>query len=241
VSALLSLERVNTFYGQSHILHDLSLEVHAGEVVSLLGRNGVGKTTTMRTIMGMSPPRSGRVAFDGRTISGQAPHRVFRQGIHLVPQGRRIFPQLTVAENLRLATFRSGVRDVKRAFALTYERFPRLGERQGFRAGYLSGGERQMLAVARALLGRPQMILFDEPSEGLAPRVVGEIRDIISEVAAQGIAVLLAEQNIRMALSVASRNYIIDKGQVHFEGTSPQVEGDKEVMDYLGVTTRKRR
>lgn len=239
MSVLLRLENVNTFYGQSHILHDMSLEIKRGEVVSLLGRNGAGKTTTMRSIMGMSPPRFGRIHFQGEVISGWPSHRIFRRGVHLVPQGRRIFPQLTVAENLKLAMFKSGVGNFDEAFERTYGKFPLLRERQRFKAGHLSGGERQMLAIARALLGHPQLILFDEPSEGLAPKIVVEIRNIIAEIAGQGIAVLLAEQNIKMALTVAKRNYIIDKGQVCFEGTSEEIEQNKDMRAYLGVTTRK--
>lgn len=236
---LLALEQVNTFYGKSHILHGLSLQVDSGEVVGLLGRNGAGKTTTMRTIMGMNPPRKGRIVFQGQQVTRWPPHRIFRAGIHLVPQGRRIFPQLSVAQNLKLAMFNAGVSDAKQAFAQTYQQFPRLQERQRYKAGYLSGGERQMLAIARALLGRPSLILFDEPSEGLAPIIVAEIERIILRIARQGIAILLAEQNVRMALRIAARNYVIDKGRVRFEGTSDQIEANEEVKAFLGVSTRR--
>ncbi|MBI1743200.1 ABC transporter ATP-binding protein [Candidatus Acetothermia bacterium] len=236
---MLSIENIDTFYGQSHVLHGLSLEVKPGEIVSLLGRNGSGKTTTMRSVTGMTPPRAGQIFYLGGKISGWPPHQIFRAGAHLVPQGRRIFPQLTVIENLKLAMFQSGVRDERAALQETYKLFSRLEERKNFKAGHLSGGERQMLAIARALLGKPQLILFDEPSEGLAPMVVKEIRDIIVQLGQQGVSILLAEQNVKMALTAATRHYVIDKGQVRFTGTTAEIEQNEEVESYLGVSTRR--
>ena len=239
MSTLLSIESIDTFYSQSHVLHGLSLEVKPGEIVSLLGRNGSGKTTTMRSVTGLTPPRAGQIFYHGEKISGWPPHRIFRAGVHLVPQGRRIFPQLTVIENLKLAMFQSGVKDERAALHETFRLFARLDERKNFRAGHLSGGERQMLAIARALLGNPQLILFDEPSEGLAPMVVKEIRDIILQLGQQGVSILLAEQNVKMALTAATRHYVIDKGQVRFSGTTAEIERNEEIESYLGVATRR--
>lgn len=229
----LELNDINTYYGGSHILHNLSLKVGEGEVTSLLGRNGAGKTTTMRTIMGLTPPRTGSIVFREEEIAGLPPHEIFRRGISLVPQGRRIFPALTVEENLRLAIIKGG--ELENA----YERFPILKERRRQRAGHLSGGERQMLAIARALVGRPRLILFDEPTEGLAPIVVREIRGIITGIRGEGIAILLAEQNVKMALALADRHYIIDKGEVKFQGSRKELEEKGEVLEtYLGVSIR---
>lgn len=233
---LLELKEVHTYYGQSHVLQGLSLAVGEGEVVALLGRNGAGKTTTMHSVMGLVPPREGSVCLQGEELRGKPPHEIFQRGVKLVPQGRRIIPSLTVEENLRLALIatRSSVRG---ELARVYKRFPILEERRNQRAGHLSGGERQMLAIARALLGKPRLILMDEPSEGLAPIVIGEIARIISEIKGTGVSILLAEQNVRLALEVADRHYILDKGRVQFQGTREELEANPEMMQsYLGVS-----
>lgn len=241
MSVLLSVECIHTYYGQSHVLQGLSLEVGRGEVVSLLGRNGAGKTTTIRSIMGLTPPRDGTIRFQDRRISDLPTHTIFRLGIRLVPQGRRIFSQLTVEENLKLAMLHSHVRDEHLALEQLYDRFPRLRARRRNKGHHLSGGELQMLAVARALLGEPRLILLDEPSEGLAPLIVQEIRDMIKEIATTGVSILLAEQNVEMALRVAHRHVVIDKGQVRYQGSSAELEADSAIMeDYLGVSVNRR-
>jgi branched-chain amino acid transport system ATP-binding protein len=233
----LALERVNTFYGPSHILFDVSLAVEEGTVTCLLGRNGAGKTTTIRTIMGLTPPRSGRITFDGLPISGLRPHEIFRRGIKLVPQGRGIFPRLSVEENLRLAMLKADVRDpgheLRRAFAL----FPILEERRAQKGRTLSGGQLQMLAIARALLGRTRLIVMDEPTEGLAPLVVQDIEGALLDIKRAGVTVVLAEQNVRMALAVADRHHIMDNGRVVFSGSSADIRDNEEIKTvYLGVS-----
>lgn len=241
MSAILQVEEIHTYYDQSHVLHGLSLEVGRGEVASLLGRNGAGKTTTMRSLTGMTPPQAGEIRFLGQVISGLPPHAIFRRGIRLVPQGRRIFPQLTVEENLRLAMIRGQIQNEQKELDSIYDRFPRLKERRRNKGRHLSGGERQMLAVARALLGNPKLILFDEPSEGLAPLIVREVRDMILEIAATGVSILLAEQNVKLALTVAQRHYVMDKGQVRFQGTGEELSCHDEVLKgYLGVSARRK-
>jgi len=235
---LLEVQGIHTYYGQSHVLQGLSLKVDHNEVVSLLGRNGSGKTTTIHSIMGLTPPQEGKILFYGEDLKGKPPHEIFRRGIKLVPQGRRIISSLTVEENLRLALLAVQVADARREFEQAYERFPILKERRHQRAGHLSGGERQMLAIARAIVGKPRLILMDEPSEGLAPFVIREIKHIITEIKQAGVSMLLAEQNVKLALEVADRHYIIDKGQVQFEGTSGELQSNKKIMEgYLGVSS----
>lgn len=235
--ALLALEGIHTYYGRSHVLCGLSLSVGEREVVSLLGRNGAGKTTTMHSVMGLVPPREGSVRLLGEELRGKPPHEIFRRGVKLVPQGRRIIPSLTVEENLRLALLAAPERgSTRRELARVYEQFPILDERRKQKAGYLSGGERQMLAIARALLGKPRLILMDEPSEGLAPIIVQEIARIIREIKETGVSILLAEQNVKLALEVADRHYVLDKGRVQFEGTRDELEANPQIMQsYLGV------
>jgi len=235
---LLELREIHTYYGQSHVLQGLSLEVAEREVVSLLGRNGAGKTTTMHSIMGLVPPRRGAIRLDGEELRGRPPHEIFQRGVRLVPQGRRIIPTLTVEENLRLALIAVPA-SVREELARVYEHFPILRERRHQHAGHLSGGERQMLAIARALLGRPRLILMDEPSEGLAPIVIREIAHIIFEIKETGVSILLAEQNVRLALEVAERHYVIDKGQVRFQGSGEELQSNPRVMEsYLGVAVQ---
>ncbi len=231
---MLSLSSVHAYYGDSHILHDVSLELARGEVVCLLGRNGAGKTTTALAIMGYLAPRPGSIRFEGRDIGGWAPHRVSRAGIGFVPQERGVFPSLTVRENLTVAA-RAG--DTGRwTLGAVYELFPRLREREGNLGFQLSGGEQQMLSIARALMLNPRLLLLDEPSEGLAPMIVREIMDVLRTLKAEGLAVLLIEQNLRAALDLGDRHYVLSKGAVCFTGTSADLEGNEQVLrDYLSV------
>jgi branched-chain amino acid transport system ATP-binding protein len=231
----LRLEDVHTFYDQSHILHGVTLSVEKGATVALLGRNGMGKTTTIRSIMGMTPPRSGSVWFQGRELTGLPPRKIARAGIALVPQGRGVFPSLTVEENMRIVARR---REDGRGWELpdVYELFPRLKERRGNYAGTLSGGEQQMLAIGRALMTAPDAILLDEPSEGLAPSIVRRVADTIRDLKSAGMTILLVEQIVSMALEVADYVYVLSKGQVVHESTPEQLRGDEAAMRaHLGV------
>ena len=235
----LALEGVNTYYGPSHILFDLGLTVAEGTVTCLLGRNGAGKTTAIRTIMGLTPPRSGAITFRGERISGLRPWQIFRRGIKLVPQGRGIFPPLSVEENLRLALLRAEAQEPAAELEKVYALFPVLAERRRQRGQTLSGGELQMLAIARALLGRTGLILMDEPTEGLAPLVVRTIQETLHRIKREGATVLLAEQNARMALDVGDWHHIIDDGRIRFSGDSRSILGNDEIMtQYLGVSPR---
>ncbi|HEV2359623.1 MAG TPA: ABC transporter ATP-binding protein [bacterium] len=228
---LLDLEAVHTYYGESHVLQGVTLHVEAGRITCLVGRNGAGKTTTVRTVMGFTPPRGGRIAYDGRPITGTPPHRVARLGIALVPQGRGIFADLTVRQHLTLAD-RPGGWSVDRACA----RFPILQERGQQPAGLLSGGEQQMLAIARALVMGPRLVILDEPSDGLAPLFVAKVRDILLDMRTEGLGVLLVEQNLALAHAVADRLYVLNKGRVVFEGTPADLDGAPDVRArFLGV------
>jgi branched-chain amino acid transport system ATP-binding protein len=239
MATALSLEGVNAFYGPSHILFDLALTVGEGTVTCLLGRNGAGKTTTIRTIMGLTPPRSGSITFRGARISGLRPWQIFRRGIKLVPQGRGIFPPLTVEENLRLALLRTEAGAPEPELEKVYTLFPVLAERRRQRGQTLSGGELQMLAIARALVGRTGLILMDEPTEGLAPLVVRAIQETLHRIKREGVTVLLAEQNARLALEVGDWHHIIDDGRIRFSGDSRTVLANDEIMtQYLGVSRR---
>jgi branched-chain amino acid transport system ATP-binding protein len=232
MSSILQVEHVDAFYGIGHILHGMSLAVGAGEVVALLGRNGAGKTTTLRCIAGLTPPRSGAIRYKGRDIAGLEPHRISRMGIALVPETRGIFSFLTCHENLAIAA-RPGSRWRLEA---VLERFPRLRERLANKGQQLSGGEQQMLAIARALLTGPQLLLLDEPSQGLAPIVVDAVMDTIRSLKAERVSMLLVEQNAEMALQLADRVYVIDHGTVVFEGTPGRLRADRQVTrTYLGV------
>jgi branched-chain amino acid transport system ATP-binding protein len=227
----LSVEGIHTYYGDSHILHGVSLSVAAGEAVAILGRNGAGKTTMIRSIVGFTPPRAGRIVFDGEGIHGWLPYRIARRGVALVPQGRRIFAPLSVRENLVLGARADGW-TLERIFAL----FPRLAERQGQVAGTLSGGEQQMLALGRALLTNGRMLLLDEPSEGLAPLVVREIGRVVQGLKGERLSILLVEQNYHLALQVADRVYVMNKGQIVYEGSPTELGRDEDVKRrYLGV------
>jgi len=235
---MLSLTDVHTYYGKSHILHGVSLEVGSGEVVGLLGRNGVGKSTTLKSVMGLARPAQGRVTFEGRDITGLAPHQLPRVGIAWVPEDRRIFKLLSVLENLRTGLDRAGVDDARREKLLdkVYAAFPVLRERRHQAGGTLSGGEQQMLAIARAMMLEPKIILLDEPTEGLMPRMVSQIRDIIGVLHDEGVAILLVEQNVPLTLEVSNRVYIMEKGVVRHQAPAADLRANHAVIhQYLGV------
>jgi len=228
---MLDVEAIHTYYGDSHVLHGVSLRVGAGEAVAVLGRNGAGKTTAIRSIVGFTPPRAGRVMFEGEAIERWPAYRIARRGVALVPQGRRIFAPLSVRENLLLGARARGF-TLERVYAL----FPRLREREQQSGGTLSGGEQQMLAIGRALLTNSRLILLDEPSEGLAPMIVREIGRILLALKAERLSLLLVEQNYHLALRVADRVYVMSKGQIVWEGTPAGLEAAEEVKRrYLGV------
>ena len=229
---MIELRKVNTFYGLGHILHDLSLSVAEGEVVALLGRNGAGKSTTLRSITGLTPPRTGEIRYRGRNIAGSKPHEVSRMGIALVPETRDIFSFLTARENLSIAQRKTSRWQIDSVL----ERFPSLKERLNNKGRQLSGGEQQMLAIARALLTGPDLLLLDEPSQGLAPLVVSAVMSTIQELKKERVSMLLVEQNAEMALQLADRVYVIDHGTVVFEGTPAALRADRQVTTtYLGV------
>jgi branched-chain amino acid transport system ATP-binding protein len=235
---MLVLDDVHTHYGKSHVLHGVSLRVERGEVVGLLGRNGVGKSTTLKTLMGIVRPSAGRVTFEGRDVTGEPPHRLARLGIGYVPEDRRVFRLLTVMENLRTGLDRPGVSEDRRRVLLekVYAAFPVLRERRGQAGGTLSGGEQQMLAIARAMMLEPKVILLDEPTEGLMPRMVAQIREIIRVLHRDGVAILLVEQNVPLTLEVADRVYIMEKGVVRHHAPAAALRADAAVVhQYLGV------
>ena len=232
--AVLTVEELHTAYGLSRVLFGVSLHIGAGECVCLLGRNGVGKTTTMRSIMGLTPAASGRIVWKGRNITRQAPFRVAELGIGFVPEDRRIFADLTVWENLDVATRRRGADGftVERVFEL----FPKLRELRDRQGGFLSGGEQQMLTIARTLMGNPEVLLLDEPSEGLAPLVVDHLKDQIGRLAREGLTILLAEQNVDFCLDLADRVYVLEKGHIRYEGTARAFREDESIRaQYLAL------
>jgi branched-chain amino acid transport system ATP-binding protein len=229
---MIELERINTYYGLGHILHDLSLRIGESEVVALLGRNGAGKTTTLRSITGLTAPRTGAIRYKGRDIAGLAAHQVSRLGIALVPETRDIFSYLSAKENLAIAARASSRWNMESVL----ERFPSLKTRLTNKGRELSGGEQQMLAIARALLTGPDLLLLDEPSQGLAPMVVNAVMSTINELKKERVSMLLVEQNAEMALQLADRVYVIDHGTVVFEGTPAALRSDRQVTTtYLGV------
>ena len=231
--SLLEVDRVNSYYGDSHILFDVSMRVEEGEVVALLGRKGSGKTTTMRAIMGVLPPRSGEVRFGGRKISGKQPYEIAKFGIQLVPDIRRIIKTITVEENLKLAALTA---KSPWTFERIYETFPRLRERRNFMGRSLSSGEQQMLAIARALIRDARVLLRDEPFEGLAPIIVHDLLETTKRLAAEGRTILIVEQNVRAALLLAHRTYVLNRGHVVLEATPAELESQPDVMhQYLGV------
>ena len=235
---LLAVEEIHTYYGKSHILDGVSLEVGRGEVVGLLGRNGVGKSTTLKAVAGLVHSSRGEVWFEGRPITRLPAHRVARLGIGYVPEDRRIFPLLTVTENLRTGLDRHGVTAARKKELLqkVYEYFPVLAERRGQAGGTLSGGEQQMLAIARAMMLEPKIILLDEPTEGLMPRMVSQIREIIGVLHREQVAVLLVEQNVPLTLECARRVYILEKGMVRHHAPAAELQvNDSVIHQYLGV------
>jgi len=228
----LEVEGVHTYYGESHVLQGVSLRVDPGEVLAILGRNGMGKTTLIRTIIGFTPPREGRVLYEGTEITRLPPFRMVALGMALVPQGRRVFPSLSVRENLDVARRGEGRWSLEQVYAL----FPRLRERAGNRANKLSGGEQQMLAIGRALMSNPDLLLMDEPTEGLAPLLVREVGRVISELKRSGLSILLVEQNLALALSVADRVHVLSRGQIVHTGTPAELMRNDDVKTrYLGV------
>ena len=229
---ILEIESIETFYGLGHILHGLSLAVAEGEVVALLGRNGAGKTTTLRSITGLTQPRAGEIRYKGRSIAGLAPHRISQMGIALVPETRGIFSYLNARENLLIAERRGSRWQMETVLG----RFPALRERLESKGRLLSGGEQEMLAIARALMTGPDLLLLDEPSQGLAPLVVNAVMDTIRELKKQRVSMLLVEQNVEMALQLADRVYVIDHGTVVFEGSPGALRADQRITaTYLGV------
>jgi branched-chain amino acid transport system ATP-binding protein len=257
---MLTVEDVHTYYGESHILHGVSLEVRAGEAVAVLGRNGVGKTTLIRSVVGFTPPRRGTIRYDGREIQRLPSYRIARAGLALVPQGRRIFAPLSVLENLLIGKRRPELRDRSRAesrershaasgtghprlephayssLQKIHELFPRLRERGAQNAGTLSGGEQQMLAIGRALMTNPKLIVLDEPSEGLAPLIVRDIGRALQRLKAAGLSILLVEQNVQLALRVADRVYVMSKGQIVYHGASSALDANEDVKRrFLGI------
>jgi len=228
---LLAVEDIYTAYGQSQVLFGVSLRVTAGECVALLGRNGVGKSTTMRSIMGLTPPVRGRVLWKARDIRGRAPYQVAREGLGFVPEDRRIFSELSVWENLDVAARRArpGGWTVERV----YDLFPKLQELRDRQGGFLSGGEQQMLTIARTLMGNPELLLLDEPSEGLAPLVVDHLRAQIARLKHEGLTILLAEQNTEFSLALADRVYVLEKGAVRFSGPAADLRDNPRLRDEL--------
>jgi len=231
---MLAVRDVHTYYGESHVLHGVSLDVAPGEVVAILGRNGMGKTTLIRSVVGFSPPRRGRVSFKGADVTGWAPFRRVERGMALVPQGRRVFASLSVRENLDVARAGDGIWTLGKVYAL----FPRLAERAENRANKLSGGEQQMLAIGRALMSNPALLLMDEPTEGLAPLLVREVGRVIAELKRAGLSILLVEQNLPMAVSVADRVHVLNRGQIVYSGRPAELLADEDVKSrYLGVAS----
>jgi branched-chain amino acid transport system ATP-binding protein len=236
---MLEVEGIHSHYGKSHILHGVSLELNQGELVCLLGRNGVGKSTTLKSIMGIVRPTQGSIRFDGKELVGSQPYQIARLGVGYVPEDRRIFKSLTVHENLLMGTQKtknSGSAERVWTIDRIYEIFPNLGERRSNKGSHLSGGEQQMLTVARTLMGNPKLILVDEPTEGLAPLIVKDVLEMLSAVRKSGVTVLMVEQNFKAAIKVADRFYIMAKGQVVFEGGMAALLAAEEVRkNYLEV------
>jgi branched-chain amino acid transport system ATP-binding protein len=225
----LEAEGLNTFYGKSHILHDVGLTVAEGRITTLLGRNGAGKSTTLRSLVGLTPPRSGHVRVFGQDTTRLPTYRIAGLGVGYVPEGRRIFANLTVDENLQVPLERPGPWTIPRIYQL----FPRLAERKQYRGRQLSGGEQEMLSIARALLLNPRLLILDEPSQGLAPLIVREVFRIVEQMRTEGISVLLVEQNVRVALDVADDAYVIENGQIVYTGPAAELGADEERIQAL--------
>jgi branched-chain amino acid transport system ATP-binding protein len=235
MTTVLRAHEIQTYYGKSHILHGVSLEVNEGEIVTMLGRNGAGKTTTVRSIMSLTPPRAGTIEIFGRSTTRLPTHRVAELGIGYVPEGRKIFGNLTVLENLKVPQARTGPWGLDRIFKL----FPRLEERKSQLGRQLSGGEQEMLAIARPLLLNPRLMLLDEPSQGLAPLIVKEVMQVIKTMRSEGLSVLLIEQNVPLSLAVADRAYVLDDGKVVHSGPAAALASDKELVDKLAGAGHK--
>lgn len=235
---MLKIDNINTFYGNIHALQDVSLEINEGEIITLIGANGAGKSTTLMSVSGIVPVRSGSITFQGEEISGLDPDHVVTRGLVQVPEGRRIFPQLTVRENLDMGAFlRRDKVEIAKDLAYVYELFPRLEDRRNQAGGTLSGGEQQMLAISRALMARPKLLLLDEPSLGLAPLLVQQIFEIITRINKEGgVSIFLVEQNAHMALKVAHRGYVLETGNVTLSDTAANLAADEDVKKaYLGL------
>jgi branched-chain amino acid transport system ATP-binding protein len=228
---LLALDDVHTYYGEAHILQGVSLTVAEGECVTLIGRNGAGKTTTLCSIMGVVPPARGTIRLGGEDITRLPTHQVVRRGMAWVPEDRRVLPNLTVLENLRLGMLATGTADgSEELLEEVFRYFPRLADRVGHRGGHLSGGEQQMLAIARALVARPRLMLVDEPTEGLAPLLVRNLTEILAAINRAGTAILLVEQTLEVALALAHRVYVMDQGRIQFQGTPEDLKGDPTIQ-----------
>ena len=234
--AMLEVKDINVYYGAIHAIKGISLSVEEGEIVTLIGANGAGKSTTLRTISGLLKPKTGEINFLGKSIAGMPAHKIVREGISQVPEGRRIFAEMTVQENLELGAFiRTDKDDIQNDFKMVFGRFPRLEERRLQQAGTLSGGEQQMLAMGRALMSRPKLLLLDEPSMGLAPLLIREIFSIIVDINKTGTTVLLVEQNANMALSIANRAYVLETGRITISGDAKKLAASEDIRKaYLG-------
>ena len=236
MTSALTAEGLHTYYGKSHILHGVSLEVSEGKITALLGRNGAGKTTTLRSLMGLTPPREGRVTIFGNQTVRWPTYRIAAQGVGYVPEGRRIFANLSVEENLKVPLERDGPWTIERIYQL----FPRLAERKLNRGRQLSGGEQEMLSIGRALLLNPKLLLLDEPSQGLAPLIVREVFRIVAQMRAEGISVLLVEQNARMSLEIADHAYVLDDGAIVYSGSARELAADEaRVQALAGVSAEE--
>ena len=233
--ALLEVKDIHVYYGSIHAVKGVSFEVNQGEIVTLIGANGAGKSTVLNTVSGLLHPRSGSIVFDGKDLKGVAPHKIVQHGLAQCPEGRRIFLQMTVDENLEMVAFTQPSADTAQGIEDVYQRFPRLQERRSQVAGTLSGGEQQMLAIGRALMSKPKLLMLDEPSMGLAPILVEQIFDIIKELHAAGTTILLVEQNAQAALSVADRAYVLETGAISLSGTGKELMASDRVRKaYLG-------
>ena len=233
--SLLKVEDVHVYYGAIHAIKGISFEVNQGEIVTLIGANGAGKSTTLNTVVGLLRPRSGRIEFDGKSIVGFPASKMVSLGMALCPEGRRIFQQMTVRDNLEMGGYSRPAAEIQKSMDDVFNRFPRLKEREKQVAGTLSGGEQQMLAMGRALMGKPKLLMLDEPSMGLAPILVEQIFDIIKELHAAGTTILLVEQNAQMALSIADRAYVLGTGRITMSGSAADVLADDRVRaTYLG-------
>lgn len=232
---MLNVKDINVYYGAIHAVRNVSLEVHAGEIVSIIGANGAGKSTILKTLVGLLRSKTGEICLDGKSIADLSPAAIVQQGIALVPEGRRVFPRLSVEDNLLLGAYARKDKEVSRDMQRIYEMFPRLFERKKQNAGTLSGGEQQMLATGRGMMSRPRLLLLDEPSMGLAPLLVNQIFETILDINEQGTTILLVEQNAHMALSIADRGYVLETGEVVLAGQAEElIDNDEVRCAYLG-------